>query len=74
MFGIKQGRAPGFRAHSGWAAMVAVAGTILAPLVIERRRVVIADPSMAGSKQPYHAAALRRKTVAPQFRVAWENR
>ncbi len=47
----------GFRAHSGWAAMVAVAGTIDAPHVLERRRIVIADPDMPGSKQPYHAAA-----------------
>jgi hypothetical protein len=47
----------GFRAHSGWAAMVAVAGTMDAPRVLERRRIVIADPEMPGSKQPYHAAA-----------------
>lgn len=46
----------GFRAHSGWAAMVAVAGTIDAPRVLERRRIVIADPELPGSKQPYHAA------------------
>src|SRR3954465_14891004 len=47
----------GFRAHSGWAAMVVVAGTIDAPRVRERRRIVIADPEIPGSKQPYHAAA-----------------
>jgi hypothetical protein len=47
----------GFRAHSGWAAMVVVAGTIDALRVLERRRVVIADPELPGSKQPYHAAA-----------------
>jgi len=47
----------GFRAHSGWAAMVVVAGTIDAPGVLERRRIVIADPEMPGSKQPYHAAS-----------------
>jgi hypothetical protein len=47
----------GFRAHSGWAAMVAVAGTVDALRVLERRRIVIADPEMRGSKQPYHAAA-----------------
>jgi hypothetical protein len=28
-----------------------------APIVLDRRRIVIADPKMAGSKQPYHAAA-----------------
>jgi hypothetical protein len=47
----------GFRSHSGWAALVAVAGTIDAPRVLERRKIVIADPEMPGSKQPYHAAA-----------------
>jgi hypothetical protein len=47
----------GFRAHSGWAAMVAVAGTIDAPQVLMRRRIVIADPELPGSRQPYHAAA-----------------
>ena len=57
----------GFRAHSGWAAKVAVAGTIRAPLVMERRRIVIADPSMPGSKQPYHAAAGLPFTQAADF-------
>jgi hypothetical protein len=47
----------GCRAHSGWAALVAVAGTIDAPIVLERRRIVTADPHVSGSKQPYHAAA-----------------
>ena len=47
----------GFRAHSGWAALVAVAGTIDAAQVLDRRRIIIADPEMPGSKQPYHAAA-----------------
>jgi hypothetical protein len=47
----------GFRAHSGWAAVVAVAGTVDAPRILERRRIVIADPDIPGSKQPYHAAA-----------------
>ncbi len=45
------------RAHSGWAALVAVAGAIDAPRVLERRRIIIADPDTPGSKQPYHAAA-----------------
>jgi hypothetical protein len=37
--------------------MVAIAGTMDAPRVLERRRIVIADPEMSDSKQPYHAAA-----------------
>lgn len=46
----------GFRAHSGWAALVALAGTPATPAVILRRRLVIADPGISGSKQPFHAA------------------
>jgi hypothetical protein len=46
----------GFRAHSGWAVLVILAGPMESPIVIERRRIEIADPKIAGSKQPYHAA------------------
>ncbi len=46
----------GLRAHSGWAVLVVVAGPLNAPLVIERRRIEIADRGIAGSTQPYHAA------------------
>ena len=52
----------GFRAHSGGAALVAVAGTIDAPQILERRRIVIAD-----CKQPYHAAAPR-----PRYSCAFQ--
>ena len=48
----------GFRAHSGWAAVVAVSGSVEAPRILERRRILIADAEMPGSKQPYHAAGL----------------
>ncbi len=44
------------RPHSGWAALVAVAGTPRAPQMLERRRIGIADPEIEGSLQPYHAA------------------
>ena len=47
----------GFRAHSGWAAMVAATGTLDAPRVLDRRRIVIADADVPGARQPYHAAA-----------------
>ena len=54
------GKAPqaalGFRTHSGWALVVAVAGSVNSPQVIERRRIELADPKIEGSKQPYHAA------------------
>ena len=46
----------GFRAHSGWAALVALTGSPAAPAVILRRRLEIADPHISGSKQPFHAA------------------
>ena len=43
----------GFRAHSGWAAAVAIAGG----KVVDRRRVNLFDRLMGGAAQPYHAAA-----------------
>jgi hypothetical protein len=46
----------GLRAHSGWAALVALAGPATSPEVIARRRIEIADPGIRGSKQPFHAA------------------
>ena len=46
----------GFRAHSGWAVAVAVAGSPAEPRVLERRRIETADAAIPGSKQPYHAA------------------
>jgi hypothetical protein len=51
-----QPAAIGFRAHSGWAALVAVAGQPDSPEVVARRRIEIADASIRGSKQPFHAA------------------
>jgi len=46
----------GVRVHSGWGALVAVTGTAGAEEVIERRRIEITDPKMAGAIQPYHYA------------------
>lgn len=46
----------GLRAHSGWAALVAVVTTPRGIEVAERRRIEIADPAIPGSKQPYHEA------------------
>jgi hypothetical protein len=58
--------AVGFRAHSGWAAAVALvwlqdagpqnAGPQDAPAVVTRRRIEMADRGRAGPAQPYHAA------------------
>src|SRR5262249_46870857 len=47
----------GFRVHSGWAAMVVVAGTPLKPVILDRRRIEIMDARTPGAKQPFHYAA-----------------
>jgi hypothetical protein len=47
----------GLRAHSGWAALVAVVGPASAPDVILRRRIEFLCRGIAGAAQPYHAAA-----------------
>jgi len=46
----------GLRVHSGWTALVVVSGPLRSPRVIDRRRIVIFDAAIAGSKQPFHAA------------------
>jgi hypothetical protein len=43
----------GFRSHSGWAALVAVAGPAAEPVAILRRRVEL---SRRTPRQPFHAA------------------
>jgi hypothetical protein len=70
----------GFRSHSGWAAVVAVAGPAGAPRIADRRRIELVDPATPESKQPYHAAQgldleaagqlVRRSTEAAR-RLAW---
>ena len=42
----------GFRMHSGWGALVAVSNDGELE-VIERRRIVVAEAKIPGSKQPY---------------------
>jgi len=44
----------GASVHSGWAVIVAVGGDASALEVIDRRRIEIIDPQLAGAKQPYH--------------------
>jgi NAD(P)H-hydrate repair Nnr-like enzyme with NAD(P)H-hydrate epimerase domain len=46
----------GLRAHSGWAAMVALAESPGKLAIVERRRINLADPQVPGFPQPYHAA------------------
>ncbi len=52
----------GFRVHSGWAAAVALNGDLRAPIVLDRRRIELADSTLPGSVQPFHAA----KTLHPK--------
>jgi hypothetical protein len=59
--------AVGFRVHSGWAALVVVSGSPGAPAVLDRRRIEIADPSIRGSVQPYHRAAILGLSKAQAF-------
>ena len=47
----------GVRMHSGWGALVAVCGAADRVEVIDRRRIVTADPVIPGAIQPYHHAA-----------------
>jgi hypothetical protein len=46
----------GVRMHSGWGVLVALAGDANSVEVIDRRRIVISDPTIPGTKQPYHHA------------------
>jgi len=46
----------GIRMHSGWGVLVCISGDPAAPEVVDRRRIVVAEPTMEGAKQPYHFA------------------
>jgi hypothetical protein len=48
----------GLKAHSGWAALVALGEAEGGPTLVERRRVELVHPRDGGAaKHPYHAAA-----------------
>lgn len=47
----------GMRTHSDWGALVVVSGDASELQILDRRRVIIADPQIPGAKQPYHFAA-----------------
>jgi hypothetical protein len=44
----------GFRVHSGWGVLVAVARQSGSWQILERRRINVVDPKMPGAVQPYH--------------------
>jgi hypothetical protein len=47
----------GFRAHTGWATVVAVSGSAAHPTVVDRRRLVLTEKTDHDSVFVYHAAA-----------------
>jgi hypothetical protein len=51
-----QPAALGFRVKSGWAMAVLLAGPSTAPSLLRCQSVLLSDPKVPGSKQPYHAA------------------
>ena len=57
----------GFRAHSGWAAAVALGGSPRSPQVIERRRISLIEPGSPGGVQPYHVARTMNLPKAEEF-------
>src|SRR5262244_2938255 len=55
----------GFKAHSGWAALVALGESGGALEVVDRRRVELVEPGKGGwARQPYHAAERREPKEA----------
>jgi hypothetical protein len=44
----------GFRMHSGWGVLVAVSQNAGAVEILERRRILVIEPKIPGTKQPYH--------------------
>src|SRR5262245_23604157 len=60
----------GLRAHSGWAAMVALAESPGKLAIVDRRRINLADPEVFGFPQPYPAAEKAPTAKARQLVVA----
>jgi hypothetical protein len=76
-----QRAAIGIRPHSGWGALIVVAGSPGAVDVIVRRKVVITAPNMEGASQPYHfaqglniadAERYLAECAAASERLAWD--
>lgn len=57
----------GFRAHSGWAAAVALGGSPVSPEVIDRRRIALIESGSPGGVQPYHLARTMDLPKAEEF-------
>ena len=60
----------GIRMHSGWGVLVAVSGDANSLELMDRRRIITADPAMARAQQPYHYAASLELPEAEQYLAA----
>jgi hypothetical protein len=54
----------GFRVKSGWAMAALVSGSASAPKLLHCQSVLLSDPKIPESKQPYHAALDRAEKEA----------
>ncbi len=57
----------GVRSHSGWAAYVVLAGDPKEPDIIARGRMQLCDPSVPGTKQPFHEVEPMAFPAAEKF-------
>jgi hypothetical protein len=57
----------GIRAHSGWGAAVTVSRSSGSIEVIDRRRIAITEPNVAGANQPYHFAQGKKLAEAEAY-------
>jgi hypothetical protein len=57
----------GVRCHAGWAAYVVLGSSIASPKIVDRGRMELCDPSIRGSKQPFHEAEPMPFTAADKF-------
>jgi hypothetical protein len=64
---IAKRAAAGIRAHSGWAAFIAITCETRAPEVLDRRRIVLVNPEVRGAGQPYHFAKQLKLKEAEQY-------
>lgn len=60
----------GIRCHSGWAAYVVLGGPFEEPTILERGRLELCDPAVAGSKQPFHEVEDAKLAAAMTFLAA----
>ena len=57
----------GVRSHSGWAAYVVLAGNPANPEILSRGHMMLCDPAIQGSEQPFHEAEPMRSAAAQKF-------